>query len=225
LETITKPFIKPEIFDFTESELTNYLRNEAGSSNPNYFKANVPGLMKLQQVPEEYSKLLLYLKSRKIKNYLALGVGNGGSFAMECFFMQESLENAIEIDNLEYGQLINQSEEEIKSFIEIVRPSLKKDCNIQFYKSSTDDYFSQLKPNVRFDAIFIDADHSYEGALKDYKNALYHIAHGGLIIFHDINSVACPGIVKLWKEVKEKIHSCKEFIFSEICGIGVVQMI
>lgn len=215
--------IKESIFIGGKTQLINYLRNEAGSSNPNYFHANKTGGLKLQQVPEEYAGLLLALRDYGAESYLSLGVGNGGSFAMECFFMKDTLTNAVEIDNLAYGALIGQNEIEILSFIENVRSFMKPDCNLQFYKSSTDDYFKQLSATVRFDVIFIDADHSYEGVKKDFGNALKHINKGGLIIFHDINSDACPGIKRIWSDVKYK-HKSIEFIHSKTCGIGLLQI-
>lgn len=216
--------IDKRIYDYSKAELFNYLRHEAGSSNPNYFHAKKSGGLKLQQVPEEYAELLFILKDFGAESYLALGIGNGGSFAMECFFMKETLKNAVEVDNLAYGSQIGQNEIEILSMIENVRPFMGKDCNIQFYKDTTDEYFKQLSKTAKFDVIFIDADHSYEGAKKDYDNSLKHLSKEGLIIFHDINSEACPGIQRLWKEAKKEHKSNWELIHSNTCGIGVIQV-
>ncbi|MES2395658.1 MAG: class I SAM-dependent methyltransferase [Bacteroidota bacterium] len=215
--------IKKEIYNYSKQELIDYLRHEAGSSNQDYFHAKKTGGLKLQQVPEEYAELLLALKGYGAESYLSLGVGNGGSFAMECFFMQKSLTNAIEIDNLAYGAQIGQNEKEILDFIEIARPFMNKDCNLQFYKQTTDVYFNQLSKTAKFDVIFIDADHSYEGVKKDYDNSLNHINKGGLIIFHDVNSDACPGIKRIWSDVKKQYRHW-EFIHSKTCGIGVIQI-
>lgn len=215
--------IPKEVYNYDEAQLVNWLRFEAGSSNPDYFHARKTGGMKLQQVPEEYALLLLLLKQSKIENYLSLGVGNGGSFAMECFFMQETLNHAIEVDNLAYGELIKQNEPEILSFIENVRPHVSEYCHLQLIKDTTDGYFVGSPELMKFDAIFIDADHSYEGAKRDYNNALNHINKGGLIIFHDINSAACPGIKMLWSEVKQG-RTNWEFVYSQTCGIGVIKL-
>jgi predicted O-methyltransferase YrrM len=97
---------------------------------------------------------------------------------------------------------------------------------IYFAEETTDSFFKRTNPikQTNFDVIFIDADHSYEGARKDYDNALKHINDGGLIIFHDINSAACPGIQRLWKEAKADHKSSWEFVHSNTCGIGVIQV-
>lgn len=215
--------IPKEVYYYSKAELINYLRHEAGSSNPDYFHAKKTGGMKLQQVPEEYAELLLVLKNYGSESYLALGVGNGGSFAMECFFMKETLKKAFEVDNLAYGSLIGQNEIEVLSFIENVRPFVSDKCNLRFYKETTDEYFSHVVEDLKFDVIFIDADHSYEGVKKDYDNSLRHINDGGLIIFHDINSDACPGIKRIWADVK-KNNKHWEFIHSNTCGIGIVKI-
>lgn len=212
--------IPKEVYDYNKVQLVNWLRNEAGSSNPDYFHAKATGGLKLQQVPEEYSELLLLLKSRGIKTYLELGIGNGGSFVTACFFMQETLELGVAVDNLAYRNLgIGQNEVEILNYINSVDTEALK----HFVNSSTDGYFKSIDLKLRYDCIFIDADHSYEGAKRDYDNALKHINKGGLIIFHDINSAACPGIMKLWQEVRQSKTNW-EFIASKTCGIGVIQL-
>jgi len=210
--------IPKEVYNYSIVQLTDWLRHEAGSSNPDYFHAKKTGGLKLQQVPEEYSSLLLLLKESNVKTYLELGIGNGGSFVTACYFMQESLETAVAVDNLAYRNLgIGQNEKEIVDYIN----SIDISAELRFSNNKTDDYFKMCQDN--FDCIFIDADHSYEGAKRDYENALKHINKGGLIIFHDINSAACPGIMKLWQEVKQGKTNW-EFIASKTCGIGVIKL-
>lgn len=215
--------IPKEIHGYSKPLLIDWLRNKAGSSNPAYFKANHNGGLKLQQVPDEYAELLLLLKSKKIEKYLELGIGNGGSFALTTAYLKDTLEYAVAVDNLAYGALIGQNEVEVLNYIEHAK-SHTGEAIVGFVKKSTDQYFESIqKQELFFDAIFIDADHSYEAAKKDYNNALNHITKGGLIIFHDINSAACPGIVKLWGEVKQGRKNW-EFVSSYTCGIGVIEI-
>jgi len=209
--------IPKEILNYSKPQLVDWLRNKAGSSNPDYFHAKATGGLKLQQVPEEYAELLLLLKERGVKSYLELGIGNGGSFSVACFMMQEALELGVAVDNLAYGNLIGQNEKEVLEFID----AIEVDAALQFANCSTDTYFVNRKD--MYDCIFIDADHSYVGAKRDYENSLKHINKGGLIIFHDINSAACPGIMKLWSEVKQGKTNW-EFIASKTCGIGVIKL-
>jgi predicted O-methyltransferase YrrM len=79
---------------------------------------------------------------------------------------------------------------------------LPMENKIYFSEENTDSFFLRLSKQLSkpyFDVIFIDADHSYEGVRKDFVNAQKHINEGGLIIFHDIASQACPGIMRILK--------------------------
>lgn len=212
--------IPQEVLNYEYKTLVEWLRYKAGSSNPEYFHAIATNGLKLQQVPEEYASLLLLLKEWGPKTYLELGVGNGGSFAMACFMMQETLSMADAVDCLAYRNLnIGQCEEEINSFVQTVKDNF---IDAEFHNKTTDEYFSSC--TERFDVIFIDADHSYEGVKKDFANAQKHINQGGLIIFHDIASQACPGIMRIWADIKAyNQESCIEFIHSNTCGIGVLK--
>jgi predicted O-methyltransferase YrrM len=223
--------ISQKVLSFDYPDLVNWLRYEAGSSNPEYFKAlaKKEGSLKLQQVPEEYAHLLLLLKEHKAKSYLELGVGNGGSFAMACFMMQETLINADAVDCLAYRNLnVGQHEDEIQSFVDaanifIGRKPEEGFC--KFHNMTTDNFFEQEKNRgVVYDIVFIDADHSYEGVRKDFANAQKHLNDGGLIVFHDIASKACPGLMRLWQELSSQVPDrCVEFVYSDTCGIGVIK--
>jgi predicted O-methyltransferase YrrM len=211
--------IPTELINYSQEELVHWLRHEAGSSNPDYFHAVKTGGLKLQQVPEEYAQLLLLLKERSIKTYLELGIGNGGSFAMACYFLQATLDKAVAVDDFSYKSLISQSGTEVSRMIEQVQVN----ADVSFINATTDRFFAGLNKAHKFDCIFIDADHSYEAAHRDYVNALNHINQNGILIFHDINSDACPGIKRLWQEVKAGRTSW-EFIASNTCGIGVIEI-
>ena len=42
------------------------------------------------------------------------------------------------------------------------------------FTGTTDDFFSQLKSDKKFDIIFIDANHDYDFVLRDFNNAIKH---------------------------------------------------
>lgn len=50
---------------------------------------------------------------------------------------------------------------------------------------TSDEYFSQLGENEKFDLIFIDGLHHYEEVLKDVENSLKHLNENGSILCHD----------------------------------------
>lgn len=53
--------------------------------------------------------------------------------------------------------------------------------NFKLFVGSSFDF----DPGMSIDLVFIDGDHSYEGAKKDFKNAMKYLSTGGDILFHD----------------------------------------
>ena len=69
--------------------------------------------------------------------------------------------------------------------------------------------FAQKFEDRKFEYIYIDADHSYEGVKKDYQTFWPRLTSGGMISFHDINMKGLHhgqefGVWKLWQELENK---------------------
>lgn len=204
--------IDEKILNYNIDELETWLIEEAGSNCADHFGVKFTGNLHLQQIPKEYSKLLLWLKHKNIKSYMAIGIGNGGSFITECFMMKNTLKTAVAVDNISYTKTEQRLEDITKkiNWISNILPN----ANIRLECSDSKEYLK--KENQRYDCIFIDGDHTYEGVKSDYE---YSKNLSNILIFHDINSQSCPGVVSLWNEIncKEKI----EFVHSNSCGIGI----
>ena len=80
------------------------------------------------------------------------------------------------------------------------------------YEMSTDEFFGDEWFKGEADLIFIDADHTYEGAKKDLKNALNILSEDGVIIMHDTDPVSnfmadneksCGDVYKLVDDIEE----------------------
>jgi hypothetical protein len=54
------------------------------------------------------------------------------------------------------------------------------------FQGTTDEYFSQLDDSIKFDVIYIDADHHHESIRKDFNNAVKRLEEGGCIFLHDL---------------------------------------
>lgn len=77
-----------------------------------------------------------------------------------------------------------------------------------------------LISNERFDFIFIDGDHSYEGVKKDWEMYSPLINKGGLVVFHD--STGYDSVKKLCDEIR-LTHSTDEIYVQGGWGLFVVK--
>ena len=219
-------FYKEDLIKMDQSTLKDWICNEAGSQIPSYFYCTKDKNLQLQQIPEEYSKFLTFIKDRDIKTYLELGVGNGGSFLINSIFLQRSADTLHCVDNIAYRDThVKQTPEKIQLKINILK-DMFPEKDIKFTNISTDDFF---KNNTRmYDCIFIDADHSYEGVKADYINALKAINKNGFIIFHDVGNMSDGvGVGRLWEEIKHN-YNYEEYKYTPNqtipynCGIGII---
>lgn len=95
------------------------------------------------------------------ERYLELGVRGGDSFLKIAPFCREA--HGVDMAKIRFR--------------------LKK--NMVFHQRSTDEYFGLLTDEIKFDMIFIDADHSFEQSRTDFLNASKHIMTDGFIFLHD----------------------------------------
>jgi hypothetical protein len=58
--------------------------------------------------------------------------------------------------------------------------------NLEFFKSTSDSYFRQLSPEVKFDFIFLDGLHEATQLLRDFQNSLRHLSKKGWILIDDV---------------------------------------
>lgn len=94
---------------------------------------------------------------------------------------------------------------------------------IKLHNESTEEYEAKLAVKDRFNYIYIDGDHSYEGVKRDKDLFWEHLVKEGLMVFHDVNTDKMTdygkcGVKKFWKELEgEKIT------FSQSAGLGIIQ--
>lgn len=80
--------------------------------------------------------------------------------------------------------------------------------------------------NGPFDLVFIDGDHSYEGAREDWESFGSRAIANRFVAFHDIKpgSREQPGVVRLWQEIQahhETVELCSD---DPAGGIGIVRL-
>ena len=58
----------------------------------------------------------------------------------------------------------------------------------EIHTKTTDQFFEEFDECI--DMAFIDADHKYESALKDFENCLSRLNDGGIILIHDADPIS-----------------------------------
>jgi len=84
--------------------------------------------------------------------------------------------------------------------------------------------FFQKNPDMYFDMITVDGDHSISGAREDLNNVLWRLKVGGMLIFDDTANHSHPGLSGVWSEVVASSASFSTYNFSEV-GFGVAMAI
>jgi cephalosporin hydroxylase len=167
------------------------------TEQPQIVRNNGGGLL-IWQYPNQFSKYLCLLKEQKINSYIEIGCRWGGTFVL----------------TNEYLKRFNNVNKSVA--VDIIDSPVEKYCILnnetQFIKmNSQSQEFINYMSNNYFDLIFIDGDHSYDGVKNDYEISKNR---GNILVFHDIVSDACSGVVKFWKELKynrKNIYNFFEF--------------
>ncbi|RBP52937.1 class I SAM-dependent methyltransferase [Arenicella xantha] len=185
------------------------------------------GFFRPIQQPQEILNLIEIVSQRKPETVLEIGTANGGSLFLFC---RAAAKHAT-IVSIDLPGGINGG-----GF-----PNWKTDLYAQFagdtqqlhllrlnsHLPSTLSRVQEITPTGKFDAIMIDADHSYEGVKQDFELYSSLVAERGIIILHDIiKNQFDPSIQvnRFWDELK-LTHQTKEIIFDNKqgnMGIGLV---
>jgi hypothetical protein len=154
------------------------------------------------QVREEWDAFITYLQDKNIKSYLEIGAREGIALR----YLVERLPTieyvaAIDLPNAAWGR--PKSDRELRENLKALG------CEYKLFLGNSTDPRVIEAADREYDLVFIDADHSYAGVRRDYKN-YKHMAKW--LAFHDVNqSKERPshGPTRLWHELEGKK---KEFI-------------
>lgn len=157
----------------------------------------------IEQKPEEYRGLLETLEANCRKGYaLEIGSNYGGTTIGFCRLFK----NVITID-IKHDPNFDRIKSKYPNYQYLISDSKSND---------TVEYIKSL--GIKFDFIFIDGDHSYEGVKNDYEKYKQFLAHNGYMAFHDIvysqeNEANNCRVDKLWNEL-DTYGSEKHFFVS-----------
>jgi SAM-dependent methyltransferase len=159
--------------------------NEVLQEQPDIVRSNTGGLL-IWQYPNQFSKYLCLLLKQNIRSYIEIGCRYGGTYILTTEYLSRfnDLEKSVAVDIIDSPV----------SYYCLFSPKT------HFLRADSRSIeFKEFMSSNKFDLIFIDGDHSYEGVKNDYeisKNS------GNIFVFHDIVNDVCPGVVQFWNELK-----------------------
>ena len=185
----------------------------------------------LMQSPPEFASTLVFLKEYfqdKTIKYFEIGTASGLTNSM--IWNNLNIEENVILDNLE-----------CPGIAESLIGNLSFKPNTTFLIGDSTD--NRLKTKVKnlgykYDLMLIDGNHNFEYVSKDFE--FYHefLSDDGLLLFHDIDNDAVPGVRKFINENKKlqnKFTQIASFIdtttylnkttFGSQCGIGIFKLI
>lgn len=181
--------------DYLESLIIRMgLNREIVKEQPEFVNQFGGGLY-IWQYPNQFSKYLGWLRNFKIKSYLEIGCRWGGTFVLTCEFLKKKcdLEKSVALD--------------------VIDSPVKKYCmgekNSKFIRmDSQSEEFKSYMNQEFFDMVLIDGHHGYFEVASDYLSCRNR---ANILVFHDIASDVCPGVVAMWKILKETKSDEYEF--------------
>ena len=90
-----------------------------------------------------------------------------------------------------------------KIYEDHIIPNFGRDERNTICRESSDDFFSKMEPDS-LDAVYIDAAHNYRAVKKDLENSRMTVKAGGIIMGHDYQKEAMPGVYRAVNEFVEK---------------------
>lgn len=145
---------------------------------------------RIWQYPNQFARYVRYVAERAptIDRYIEIGVRHGGTFALTTTLLKRLNPNfdlAVAVDLESRPPLIA----EMKTRLPVLY--IKGD--------SRSPAFAEWLADKRFDLALIDGDHSYDGVFNDFQLMR---ERSRILVFHDVNSKACPGVVQFWKALR-----------------------
>lgn len=160
------------------------------------------------------------------KTYVEIGVAAGGTFMATCDLLSPTRAVAIDISPV-IGTTIDDGRAGNRTPFDGLLAAFIDGKTREFFCGTSRDFATSSRCPATIDLLFIDGDHSYEGVKADFE-ALG--PRSRVVVFHDIVSDACPGVVRFWREIvaafpgrtAEFVDQYDSVIAGSFLGIGVL---
>ena len=154
--------------------------------------------LRVWQYPSQFSKYLAQVCRLQVRSYLELGIRHGGSFVatVEILDRFSPVKLAVGVDILPAPSMAEYRR--LNARIEFA-------C-INTQSPEFDALVERLGP---IDLVFIDSHHEESQCRREFASVS---DRANMIAFHDISNVNCPGVSRVWDEVKAmNSYECYEY--------------
>ena len=155
----------------------------------------------------------------KPQTYLEIGVRRGRSMAVVASVRPECRIVGFDLWVQDYGGMPNPGPEFVRGELNRIGYHGELDLISGDSHREVPDFLAR-NPEMQFDLITVDGDHTKGGAVRDIRNVLPRLRVGGVLVFDDIVHPAVPHLEEVWRS---EIASSKRFAcwdFREL-GYGV----
>jgi predicted O-methyltransferase YrrM len=159
---------------------------------------------------------LLFAASKTTQpvNYLEIGVRRGRGVCVVARGCNEVNITAFDMWVQNYAGMENPGPEFVQA--ELAKHGHKG--HIEFINGDshkTVPRYLNTKPDMLFDMITVDGDHTEEGALDDLCNVIPHLALGGILIFDDIVHPSHKYLLNVWQRTMQQFTYLAGYEYTE----------
>ena len=153
------------------------------------------------------------------RTYLEIGVRRGRSMVTVARRAPEALIVGVDLWDPGYAQMENPGPDHVRA----VLAAASFAGTLELLSGSSHDLVPELfrkRPDLDFDLVTVDGDHSASGATRDIRNVLPRLRIGGALVFDDLRHPLHPDLHDVWRRevVRHRRYSTWEF---DDVGYGV----
>lgn len=136
----------------------------------------------------------------KPERYLEIGVRTGRSLAVAAHFAPTCSLLGVDLWESDYAGIPNPG----PALVERQLTSVRAGARAELLSGDSHELLPRLfrdRPDLTFDVVTVDGDHSDRGARRDLDDVLPSVRIGGCVAFDDIAHPSHPGLAAVWRDV------------------------
>lgn len=153
--------------------------------------------------------------------YLEIGVRRGRSLAMVAARAPQCRIWACDLFIQNYGDMDNPGPDFVRAELQRLGFSGSLEFIVGDSAVVLPEYLRE-HPDLYFDLVTVDGDHSARGATADLLTVLPRVKVGGAVVFDDVSNHSHPELMQVWQDVIVSRPNYSAFTFADVgFGVGV----